>query len=46
MDTLDDVAVFVEVVNSGSFTTAAERLNLSRAVVSKYLGRLEDRLGA
>jgi DNA-binding transcriptional LysR family regulator len=34
------------VVERGSFTLAADDLNLSRAVVSKYLTRLEERLGA
>ena len=46
MDTLTDVAVFVRVVERGSFTLAAQDLGLSRAVVSKYLSRLEERLGA
>jgi DNA-binding transcriptional LysR family regulator len=46
MDSLTDVAVFVQVVDSGSFTAAAERLSLSKSVVSKYVTRLEDRLGA
>lgn len=46
MDNLTDIAVFVQVVESGSFTAAAEQLGLSRPVVSKYLSRLEDRLGA
>ena len=46
MDSLSDVAVFVQVVESGSFTGAAERLSLSRPVISKYVSRLEDRLGA
>lgn len=46
MDTLTDIAVFVQVVDSGSFTAAAERLELSKAVVSKYVTRLENRLGA
>ena len=45
MDSLGDIAVFVRVVNEGSFTKAAERLELSRSVVSKYVSRLEDRLG-
>lgn len=43
---LSDVAAFVCVVQAGSFTAAAERLNLSKSVVSKYVTRLEDRLGA
>src|SRR4249920_1570444 len=46
MDRLADIAVFVRVVERGSFTRAAEELELSRAVVSKYLTRLEERLGA
>lgn len=45
MDNLTDVAVFVRVVERGSFTRAADELELSRAVVSKYLTRLEERLG-
>lgn len=46
MERLSDIAVFVQVVDSGSFTAAAERLGLSKAVVSKYVTRLEDHLGA
>ena len=46
MDSLTDVAVFAQVVDSGSFTAAAKRLDLSKSVVSKYVTRLEDHLGA
>lgn len=46
MENLSDIAVFVQVVDSGSFTAAAERLQLSKSVISKYVTRLEDRLGA
>ncbi len=46
MDALDDVAVFVQVVNSGSFAGAADKLDMSKSVVSKFVTRLEDRLGA
>jgi DNA-binding transcriptional LysR family regulator len=44
MQNLTDIAVFVQVVDSGSFTAAAERLAITRSVVSKYISRLEDRL--
>jgi DNA-binding transcriptional LysR family regulator len=46
MENLADIAVFVRVVERGSFTLAADDLSLSRAVVSKYISRLEERLGA
>ena len=46
MENLADIAVFVRVVERGSFTLAADDLRLSRAVVSKYISRLEERLGA
>jgi DNA-binding transcriptional LysR family regulator len=46
MDNLTDIAVFVRVVARASFTLAADDLGLSRAVVSKYMTRLEKRLGA
>jgi DNA-binding transcriptional LysR family regulator len=46
VENLADIAVFVRVVERGSFTTAADDLGLSRAVVSKYVSRLEERMGA
>jgi DNA-binding transcriptional LysR family regulator len=36
---------FVRVVRSGSFTTAANQLGLSRALISRHVGDLERRLG-
>jgi DNA-binding transcriptional LysR family regulator len=44
MENLADIAVFVRVVERGSFTLASQDLELSRAVVSKYISRLEERL--
>lgn len=46
MDTLTGIKVFLEVVESGSFVAAAERLDVSTAAVSKHVTHLEDRLGA
>lgn len=45
MKSLSDVAVFVEVVERGSFTAAAESLEMSKAAVSKAVAQLEKRLG-
>lgn len=41
MDVLGNMRVFVEVAERGSFTGAAERLNLSRGQVSKAIAQLE-----
>ncbi|AWK88706.1 LysR family transcriptional regulator [Azospirillum thermophilum] len=46
MDRLDDMLAFIKVVDTKSFTAAAERLNLSKSVVSRRIGELENRLGA
>ncbi len=46
MQPLSDIAVFVQVVERGSFTAAADRLGISKAAASKYVARLEKRLGA
>lgn len=46
MTAVSDIAVFVKVVDSGSFTAAADALELSKAAVSKYISRLEQRLGS
>ncbi|KPL25932.1 MAG: hypothetical protein AMJ72_12925 [Acidithiobacillales bacterium SM1_46] len=46
MDPVTDIAVFVRVAELGSFTRAADALELSKAAVSKSIGRLEKRLGA
>ncbi|WP_448205482.1 LysR family transcriptional regulator [Azospirillum sp. sgz302134] len=46
MDRLDDMLAFIKVVDTKSFTAAAERLNLSKSVVSRRIAELENRLGA
>lgn len=46
MDTLTSIKVFRQVVESGSFVGAAERLELSTAMVSKHVMGIERRLGA
>jgi DNA-binding transcriptional LysR family regulator len=46
MNSISDVAVFVRVVELGSFTKAADALEISKAAVSKYVNRLEQRLDA
>lgn len=45
MDTLTSINVFRQVVESGSFVGAAERLDLSTASVSKHVMSVEKRLG-
>src|SRR5580700_5284355 len=45
MDTMLSMKVFQQVVESGSFVGAAERLNLSTAMTSKHLMHLEKHLG-
>jgi len=45
MDVIDGMRTFVAVGQAGSFARAAERLGISRALTSKYVGQLEERLG-
>jgi DNA-binding transcriptional LysR family regulator len=45
MDKLTSLRAFVKVVELGSFSEAARQLRLSRSVVSKYVGELEQDLG-
>jgi len=45
MDRFRSMETFVRVARSGSFTVAANQLNLSRALVSRHVGSLEQRLG-
>lgn len=43
--TLDELQAFVAVVDSGSITAAARRLEQTVSATSRALGRLEDKLG-
>ena len=45
MDTLDGMKTVVAVVETHSFTAASERLGMSKALVSKYVGEVESSLG-
>ncbi|MFM6993043.1 MAG: LysR family transcriptional regulator [Rhodoferax sp.] len=46
MDRLTAMQVFVEVAQSGSFSATADKLDMSRAMVTRYVGELERWLGA
>ncbi|MGE8215023.1 MAG: LysR family transcriptional regulator [Stenotrophomonas maltophilia] len=46
MDRMTAMNVFVEVVERGSLTAAAEALEMSRAMVTRYLAEVERWLGA
>lgn len=46
MDQLQAMEIFVEVAQQRSFTAAGQRLGLSRAMVSKTIMQLEDKLNA
>lgn len=45
MDILTGMRTYAAVVAAGSFTGAAERLGISKALTSKYVGQLEEHLG-
>ena len=46
MDRLTALRVFAAVAESGSFSATAEQLDMSRAMVTRYVGTLEQWLGA
>src|SRR5258708_6256250 len=46
MDRLTSLTAFVRVVDSGGFSAAGRRLNMSTTAVSSHVQALEDRLGA
>lgn len=45
MDRLKAMQAFVQVVDSGSFSAAARRLNVGQPALSKSIAQLEDQLG-
>lgn len=45
MERLDDLVLFVEVVECAGFAAAARRLGLQRSKLSRRIGELEQRLG-
>src|SRR5712672_168279 len=46
MDRLTSLTAFVRVVDSGGFSAAGRRLNMSTTMVSNHVQALEERLGA
>jgi len=46
MDRLTAMRVYVEVATSGSFSATADRLEMSRAMVTRYVGEMEQWLQA
>ena len=42
---IDEIQVFVRVVEAESFTAAADQLGMPKSTVSRYVTKLEDRLG-
>jgi DNA-binding transcriptional LysR family regulator len=45
MDKFENLQAFVAVVEAGSFTAAADRLNTAKSAVSRRVSALEERLG-
>ncbi len=45
MDGIGAIPIFVAVVENGGFTSAADRLGISKSAVSKRISQLEARLG-
>lgn len=45
MDAVSDMRIFTAVIDHGGLSAAGRELNLSPAMISKRLARLEDRLG-
>ena len=46
MDLISNIEAFVAVVETGSITTAADRMDIAKSAVSRRLSELEEHLGA
>ncbi len=46
MDTFIAIPIFVAVVDSAGFSSAARGLGISKSAVTKHITQLEDQLGA
>lgn len=46
MDRFDAMRAYLQIVDSGSYTRAAQQLKLHKATLSQQIRRLEDKLGA
>lgn len=46
MGQLEDMALFIRIVDSGSITKASDQLNIAKSAVSRRLKELEHRLGS
>lgn len=45
MDTASRLILFADVIDSGSFSKAADRRSINRSLVSKQIAKLEEHLG-
>ena len=45
MDKFEDLQAFIAVVDTGSFTAAAERLGADKSAISRRVSTLEEHLG-
>ena len=46
MDRFKTMESFIRVARAGSFTTAADQMGMSRAMISRHIQELESRLGS
>lgn len=45
MPDIEDIRAFVSVIEAGGLSRAADRLGVSKSVISRRIGRLEEELG-